>query len=202
MKDSLLFLRFASKKKKKSYIPELLFVITTIISAVVWDRPLHNTGGLVLFSLWVLILFFLFSLALVNLQTMLLPNALIKPLAAVVIGFQVVNAIQQGSGSVLWAAILGGIILGGIPYILFQVSSGRWIGGGDTKLGFVAGLLLGWKLALLCVGIMLVLVALSFLAAYIAGKLQKNPTASRTETGILWTSAIILSMLVGVHFIK
>jgi prepilin signal peptidase PulO-like enzyme (type II secretory pathway) len=37
------------------------------------------------------------------------------------------------------AAAVG--IAGGIYYVLFQVSDGRWIGGGDVKLGFALGLL-------------------------------------------------------------
>jgi prepilin signal peptidase PulO-like enzyme (type II secretory pathway) len=35
------------------------------------------------------------------------------------------------------------VIGGGIFYILFQVSQGKWIGGGDVKLGALLGLYLG-----------------------------------------------------------
>jgi prepilin signal peptidase PulO-like enzyme (type II secretory pathway) len=32
---------------------------------------------------------------------------------------------------------------GGLFYVLFQMSGGRWIGGGDVKLGFLLGLVVG-----------------------------------------------------------
>jgi prepilin signal peptidase PulO-like enzyme (type II secretory pathway) len=35
------------------------------------------------------------------------------------------------------------IIGGGIFYLLFQISAGRWIGGGDVKLGWLLGLITG-----------------------------------------------------------
>jgi prepilin signal peptidase PulO-like enzyme (type II secretory pathway) len=41
---------------------------------------------------------------------------------------------------------LGGLLLGGFFGILYWFSKGKWIGGGDVKLGFWLGLLLGYKL--------------------------------------------------------
>lgn len=34
------------------------------------------------------------------------------------------------------------LIAGGLFYILFQISGGKWIGGGDVKLGYGLGLVL------------------------------------------------------------
>ncbi|MGH7233873.1 MAG: hypothetical protein ACREF7_00290, partial [Candidatus Saccharimonadales bacterium] len=39
--------------------------------------------------------------------------------------------------------LLGLVIGGGAFYVLFQVSSGKWIGGGDVRLGALLGLYLG-----------------------------------------------------------
>ncbi len=41
--------------------------------------------------------------------------------------------------------ILGSFLVGGFFYVLFAISKGKWIGGGDVKLGFWLGLLIGWK---------------------------------------------------------
>lgn len=41
--------------------------------------------------------------------------------------------------------ILGSLLVGGFFYSLFAISKGKWIGGGDVKLGFWLGLMLGWK---------------------------------------------------------
>jgi prepilin signal peptidase PulO-like enzyme (type II secretory pathway) len=43
--------------------------------------------------------------------------------------------------SSLFDPIWGVIIIAGLFYILFQVSKGKWIGGGDVKLGACLGLL-------------------------------------------------------------
>jgi prepilin signal peptidase PulO-like enzyme (type II secretory pathway) len=40
---------------------------------------------------------------------------------------------------------LGGLLAGGFFYLMFTVSRGRWIGGGDVKLGFLLGFLVGWR---------------------------------------------------------
>ncbi len=41
--------------------------------------------------------------------------------------------------------ILGGILTGGFFYMMFRFSNGRWIGGGDVKLGVLVGFLVGWE---------------------------------------------------------
>jgi prepilin signal peptidase PulO-like enzyme (type II secretory pathway) len=57
-------------------------------------------------------------------------------------------AVSFGRGlSGLLAASLGSLVCGGLFWLLFQVSDGRWIGGGDVKLGFLLGLLVGSPLA-------------------------------------------------------
>ena len=37
--------------------------------------------------------------------------------------------------------IIGSIVGGGLFYIIFILSKGKWIGGGDVRLGFLLGLL-------------------------------------------------------------
>lgn len=49
--------------------------------------------------------------------------------------------------------VIGFISVGGFLYLLYVITNGRGIGGGDVKLMAVAGLLLGWKLIILSLGI-------------------------------------------------
>ena len=44
--------------------------------------------------------------------------------------------------------IIGFFAVSGFLYLLYRISGGTWIGGGDVKLMAAAGLLLGWKLIL------------------------------------------------------
>jgi len=40
--------------------------------------------------------------------------------------------------------MIGAVLVGGgLFYILFQVSDGKWIGGGDVRLGWLLGLIIG-----------------------------------------------------------
>ena len=93
--------------------------------------------------LWLAILTGLIALAVYDIRWMILPNRIIFPLyilVAVVIYLQTV--IMPGNNyiiSSLWGVIIGG----GIFYVLFQLSDGKWIGGGDVKLGFLLGAITG-----------------------------------------------------------
>ncbi|MFH1890921.1 MAG: prepilin peptidase [Candidatus Kuenenbacteria bacterium] len=44
--------------------------------------------------------------------------------------------------------LFSGVICGGFFLIQFLVSKGKWIGGGDIRLGFLMGLMLGWPYAI------------------------------------------------------
>ena len=178
-------------------MPEILLALVLFLSFNSWTQTTQNIGNLIIYLLWAVIVFLLFTLALANAKTFLLPNVILKPLAIAVIAFLVIVTIQTDNAGLIGSALLGGLILGGIPYLLFQISSGRWIGGGDTKLGFIAGLLLGWKLALFCLAVMVGLVLLSFMIEYITSKLSKTHTPTRIPTGVLWVVAIMISVIIG-----
>lgn len=186
-----------SSIKGRSFLPELLFIGVLIYSYSYLQQGFESVGNILIFAVWAVVLVLLFTLALNNKETFLLPDALVKPIGMAAIVFQILTAVETNNINVLFSALIGALIVGGIPYILFQVSAGKWIGGGDTKLGFVAGILLGWKLGLLCVGVMVSLVVLSFLVEFIVGKLSKTHVPSMIPTGVLWVTSIIISMLVG-----
>lgn len=181
--------------KGRTILPEVLFILSAIISFNYLRQGFGTVGNVLIFAVWIFALIILFTLALNNKETYMLPDALVRPLGITAIALQLITAITTNHFDVLVSALVGGIIVGGIPYILFQLSSGKWIGGGDTKLGFVAGLLLGWKFGLLCVCLMILFVALSFLVEYITGKLSKSHVPSMIPTGVLWVTTIVISML-------
>lgn len=103
----------------------------------------ENTG-IILFGFWVLILPVLLGLAFYDLKWMELPDKLNTVLVSLVL-LQIASLIIFAGGGfeLLLTAALGALVLAGFFYILFQVSQGRWIGGGDVKLGVGLGLLAG-----------------------------------------------------------
>ena len=47
-------------------------------------------------------------------------------------------------GISLWSLIIGALVGLGFFALQFFISKGRWIGGGDLRLGFLMGLMVGW----------------------------------------------------------
>ena len=45
----------------------------------------------------------------------------------------------------LFGSFLGAVLAAGFLYLLFAWSNGRWLGGGDVKLAFLLGFLVGWR---------------------------------------------------------
>lgn len=56
--------------------------------------------------------------------------------------------------------IIGGIAIGGFFFLQFMLSKGKWVGGGDIRLGLLMGVLLGWQFGLF-----------ALISAYIIGSL-------------------------------
>ena len=103
----------------------------------------------ILFGVWLAIVVLLAALFVYDIRWMLLPNKLVLPLGVLVVVYRAIEVINgAGVAETTASMLLGTLIGGGLFYVLFQVSGGRWIGGGDVKLGFVMGSLLGPAAAL------------------------------------------------------
>ncbi len=90
--------------------------------------------------------------------------------------------------------LLGGLLLGGFFAIQFLVSKGRWVGGGDIRMGLLMGFLLGPWLGVV-----------ALLLAYIAGAAvgvwllisKKRDMGSHVPFGTFMALATIVTMLWG-----
>lgn len=87
--------------------------------------------NLCLFSLWGLQLTLSSALVLYDLRWKLLPNRVIYPLSGVSVVFIVLQAVQLRSFDSIISGVVGGLLIGGFFWLLYQVSNGKWIGGGD-----------------------------------------------------------------------
>lgn len=183
--------------KKRSLLPELFLGILLYASFSSWADSSQSIGNLIIFILWALIATTLITLAIVNVKTFLLPDVITRPLTLLIIVFQLFVAVQTDDAGLLGSAIIGGMLVGGILYLIFQLSQGRWIGGGDVKLGFAAGLLLGWKIGLLCLGFMIALMGISIFIEAVSSKVSKTASPFKIGTGVLWVLSIIMALLIG-----
>lgn len=123
---------------------ELSTATLFVISYIFWPLPLTpNPLSLVIFILWLASLVGLMALLVYDLKWMLLPNKIMKPVAVVALVSALLVIIDADSPTGALIGVIAAVsVAGGLFYLLFQLSKGEWIGGGDVKLGAVLGLLL------------------------------------------------------------
>lgn len=104
--------------------------------------------------LYIVVVGFFVSLFIFDIREYIIPDKLSIP-AIILIGFGNIIFFDN------WAAILLGGLFGGLWFLLqFVISRGRWVGGGDIRLGALVGVLLGHPL-----------LWLSLMIAYVGGSI-------------------------------
>jgi prepilin signal peptidase PulO-like enzyme (type II secretory pathway) len=140
--------RYCSQPISWQYpVVELLTAALFVFSYIFWPYgfgSLLSAHSSLLFVFWLVFLTGLVALAVYDLRWFLLPDKITYPLIglALVQVLLVVFWFDGGLGA-LKDVSLSLVVGGGIFYALFQLSGGRWIGGGDVKLGALIGLILG-----------------------------------------------------------
>lgn len=121
---------------------ELITAGLFVASYVWWPSTVSSLLSTMQFATWLLILIGLVSLTVYDLRWMLLPNRLIYPISGLAAVFALINVyFANAPVTALINTALAVLVGGGIFYVIFQVSSGKWIGGGDVRLGWMLGLL-------------------------------------------------------------
>jgi leader peptidase (prepilin peptidase)/N-methyltransferase len=194
--------RYCNKPIPDTPIPELVTPLLFIVSYLVWPFSLHHMAGngidagIAYFIFWCIFLVGFVALAIYDLKWYILPDRIVFPLVGVGLIEVVLRATVYGGG---WQTILGAfwgvLIASGIFYVLFQLSAGRWIGGGDVKLGLVLGLIVGGPvrafLLLFTASVLGTLVALPFL---LTGRMKRT---SKLPFGPFLLAATIIVVLWG-----
>lgn len=151
-KDLLPVLSWLSLRGKCRYCKQpisaqypLVELVTAVlfITSYLWWPATFGTAQTAIFVLWLALLVGLIALLVYDLRWLLLPDRILYPLGALAI-IQAVIAIGIATSplTVLLNTLLAIAVGGGIFYFLFQISGGKWIGGGDVKLGWLLGLLM------------------------------------------------------------
>jgi prepilin signal peptidase PulO-like enzyme (type II secretory pathway) len=192
--------RYCHRRISLQYpVIELLTAGLFVLSYHVWPYGFDLRGNVLLVA-WLVLLVGLISLVLYDYKWMLLPDKLVYPLLifwSLVTVF--VAIIGDNSVSTLLGAALGMLMCGGVFWVLFQVSNGKWIGGGDVKLGFLLGLLVGGPLKAF-----LVIFGASLLGTLLVIPLlaiKRLERSSRIPFGPLLIAAAVLVFLFGPHFV-
>lgn len=174
--------RYCKKPISWQYpIVEVSFATVLLISYIWW--PLNGSGLLIYlqFSLWSFLLVVMAALFTYDLKWMILPTTLVRiaiMFSVLLVATQVLNA---QNASIITSAPIGSALLGGLFWLIYQISDAKWIGGGDVRLGFAIGLLLGWQKTILCValaaylGTVIIVVAFAFRRFSLKMKLPFGP---------------------------
>jgi prepilin signal peptidase PulO-like enzyme (type II secretory pathway) len=113
-----------------------------VASYVFWPLELDVYGSLY-FGLWLVMLVGLAALVVYDLRWMILPNKVVFSLYWVASVMIMVQILSEQSLEPFVRALVGVLVGGGLFYLLFQLSNAKWIGGGDVKLGFLLGAVVG-----------------------------------------------------------
>jgi len=145
--DLIPFLSFILLKGKCRYCQKqiswqypLVELITGLLFALVWLK--NQTVDLFLFRdlFFILVLIFLFVF---DLKYYLILDKIVWPALLVAFIFNLILDIG------IWSLVIGVAIGSGFFLLQYLVSSGKWVGLGDAKLGALIGVMFGWKLTLL-----------------------------------------------------
>jgi prepilin signal peptidase PulO-like enzyme (type II secretory pathway) len=191
--------RYCKKPVSAQYpIVEATTALLFVASYVWWPSSVVGSQ-ITVFALWIALLTGLVALAVYDIRWMILPNRILHPLSVIAVAMIIVELTTVHSHvKFLLDALIAALIGGGIFYILFQVSSGKWIGGGDVRLGALLGLVVATPgrsvLLIFLASLIGTIISVPFLAS---NKLKKN---SVIPFGPLLIVAVIIVQLFG-HFL-
>lgn len=184
--------RYCKKPIEDSPLTEIVVPFLFLLSYLCWPTALQSTG-LIAFIFWLVFIVGFTALALYDLRWFLLPNKIVFPLIGLAVLQVIVICSYTKDMSILLDSIGGAVVVAGIFYILFQLSKGTWIGGGDVKLGIVLGLLAGGVIE----GFLLLFVAsiaglLASLPLFIQGKANRKTQLPFGPLLIVGTIVVVL----------
>lgn len=135
--------RYCHKQISKQYpLVEILTGVLFVWSYLAWPGA-FSVIGWAGFGIWLALVVQLVALAAYDLKWMLLPNRMVAVAGVLSVALLATRLAAAHSVDPLLDALWGALIAGGLFYVLFQISAGRWIGGGDVKLGAVLGIIVG-----------------------------------------------------------
>jgi prepilin signal peptidase PulO-like enzyme (type II secretory pathway) len=135
-----------------------------------------------------------------DLRWYLILDKVTLPAMAIVLIFNIILGILAGNILInLFIYLISGIIGGSFFLIQFLISKGRWIGGGDIRLGFLMGLVLGWPYILEAIFLAYLAGSIVGVGLMIAGRKQWG---SKIPLGAFLAPAAIAVLLWGKEILE
>jgi prepilin signal peptidase PulO-like enzyme (type II secretory pathway) len=139
-----------------------------------------------------------------DLKYYLIPDVFVLPAAALALIFNIaLAALENSSLHLLISSFLNffvsALLAGGFFLFLFLISKGKWIGGGDIRLGLLLGALLGWPDVL--VALFLAYVSGAIIGVFLIA-FKKKTMASAVPFGTFLTASAFIVLLWGPWLIE
>ncbi len=131
--------RYCHKKISLQYPVIEVFSAVLTVSYVLFLPYTINALGVISLVLLLVIFYGLISLIILDFKWYILPTKIIYSLFIVGIVYTILNIGHISIFNLIISTFIGG----GLFYFLYIISSGKWIGGGDIRLGFLLGFMLG-----------------------------------------------------------
>lgn len=165
--------RYCQAKIPDSPLVELATGVLFAVSYAAWPTALHGVG-LFEFGLWLVFVVGFVALAVYDIRWFLLPDKIVLPLTVLAALQTIVVALWRANWADLYLPLLSAGIIFGLFWGLFQMSKGKWIGGGDVKLA-------------ICLGLLAATPSHTFLVIFVAsllGTLVSLPLLARGKSGL------------------
>lgn len=191
-----------TKISPRYFIVELINIVLWIALLLIFDLSVYSAVYLLLSSILLAIVF-------IDAEHQIIPDSLniaiavLGVIATVYSIFDPVITSVLGDFTVVWWERLvggagGGLIFAAIFYFYLWVRKKEGLGGGDVKLIAALGLVLGYKLTLLCIGFSAIFACGYLLIMKIAGKFDADKPFA---FGPFLAAAAFTSLIVGNYLI-
>jgi leader peptidase (prepilin peptidase)/N-methyltransferase len=169
--------RYCGKKIHWQYpVVEMVTAVAFGVSAYVIAAS--GDVNAVKLGFWLVLLVMLIVLAVYDARWMILPDKVMLPMIVVAFGYAATMSVMAHSPQMLADFLGAAVVAGGLFYAIVFFSKGRAMGGGDIKLAFAMGLILGLQntfLALLVAFNVAAAVGIALLVARKRGRRDQIP---------------------------
>lgn len=196
--------KYCKKPISKQYPAVEVATATLIVASyAVWPFTSQgwSYGEIAIFGLWAIVVTLFVALSVYDLRWRILPTVIVIPATIASVLFVVARAATYQEIAIIWHSLLGAGIVLGVFWGIYQISKGRWIGGGDVHIAFMIGLLSG---GVVNVFVMLFLASLSgTLYAVFMSLVQKKQLSLKVQIpfGPFLLLATFITVLVGTDII-
>ncbi len=161
----------------------------------------QGSAAVIYFGLWLYILTSLIILAVYDLHWMLLPDVVLLPAVAVTAAYLFGLVLSRQPLAMVTGPLIAGFGAGAGFYALAAITRGKGMGGGDIKLVFLMGLLLGIQKTATALFLAFLSAAIVGVGLIISARLRQVKRPHYIAFGPFLIAATIVARLYGQHII-